>query len=83
MKHIHHSKITAPEDPNEIYYAVIGYNVDEKKLVTISDFTLHTVKDNIVKEKNTQELNCETIKLAVDLLLIDKIINEKTLLYNL
>lgn len=83
MRHIHHSKVQSKEDPNEVYYATIEYNVDDKKLVTIQNVSLHVVEDGILKENNIEELSCETISLAVDLLMIDQVINSKTLLYNL
>lgn len=83
MRHIHHSTIKSKIDPNEVYYATIEYNVDDKKLVTIKDVSLHIVENDIIKENHIQELSKETIKLAVDVLIMDKVINSKTLLYDL
>lgn len=80
MKYIHHSNY---KQEDEHYYAVVTYNVDDKKLVTISDLSLHEVKNNIVQENAIEELNCEAIGLAVDILILDKLLNPNTLLYNL
>lgn len=80
MLHIHHANM---ERDDEHYYAVVKYNVDDKKLVTIQDLSLHVVEDNIVQEDSLDELNCFAIQTAVDILMMDNVINKTTLLYNL
>ena len=80
MLHVHHKNL---KRDNEHYYAVITYNVDDRKLVTIKDLSLHAVLDNIVQENGIEEINTLAIKTAVDILIIDNVINSKTLLYNL
>jgi hypothetical protein len=80
MLHIHHKNL---KQDNEHYYAVVTYNVDDRKLVTIKDLSLHAVLDNIVQENNIKEFNQLAIKTAVDILILDNVINSETLLYNL
>ena len=80
MKHIHHM---ISKRGDEHYYSVVTYTLYDKKIVTISDLSLHKIINDIIQKNVVKELNQDDINLAFEILMLDKVVDRDTLLYNL